>query len=283
MLKKISLLALVTISGINLMAQTDTTKKTPQNTGDTMRIGNIIILKNGGAGTTGTTYSDWDINIYRHNPGKPKNLSTSWLIFDFGFNNFTDNTNYSSADVAVYAPGSNADWFGLRNNKSVNVNLWIFMQRLNIYKHVVNLKYGAGFEWYNFRFDDNIRYYKNPPRIEMDTVITYSKNKLATDYVTIPLMLNFNFTPNNPEYKSFGISAGISAGYLYNSRNKYISDETGKQKTKGDLGLEDFKLAYIAEVQLGPIKLYGSYATQTMYKKGLDHTPYAVGLRLSHW
>jgi hypothetical protein len=277
MLKKITILALATIAVLNLQAQVDTTKKT-ENPGDTMRIGNIIILKNGG---TPSSHNDWDVNIYRHsrNHNKPTNMSTHWLILDFGFNNLEDKSNYASAEAQAYAPGSNSDWFNLNNGKSVNFNLWIFMQRLNMVKHVINLEYGLGLEYYNFRYDEDIRYYKNPPRVEKDDVISYTKNKLATNYVTIPLMINFNFTPKKGPYHSFGISAGVSGGYLYSSRHKYISEQTGKEKTKGDLGLEDFKLAYIAEVQLGPVKLYGTYAAGSMYKKGLDHTPYAFGLR----
>jgi len=41
----------------------------------------------------------------------------------------------------------------------------------------------------------------------MDTV-HYHKNKLAVDYATIPVLLNFNFTPHRRH--EFGISAGAS-------------------------------------------------------------------------
>ena len=285
MLKKITILAMAIIAGTSLRAQTDTTVKATESVADTVKIGNIIILKNGGSGTgsIGPSHSDWDINIYRHKRNKPANLSTTWLNMDFGFNNVKDNTNYSGSENWDYAKGSNADWFNQRNNKSINFNLWIVMQRLNMIKHVVNLKYGLGLEYYNFRYEENIRFSKNPPAIKMDPVIEYSKNKLALNYVTVPLMLNFNFTPKNNEFRSFGLSAGISASYLYNSRQKYISNETGKAKLKGDLGLEDFKLAYIGEVKLGPVSLYGSYATKSMFRKELDQTPYAVGIRLGTW
>lgn len=283
MLKKTTLLAMATIATMSLRAQADTTARPTEPAGDTVKIGNIIILKNGGPANTGTGRSDWDINIYRHNRRKPSNLSTTWLNMDFGFNNVNDKTDYSSADAQAYAPNSEAYWFNQRNGKSVNFNLWIVMQRLNVIKHVVNLKYGLGLEYYNFRYEENIRFYKNPPTIKMDELIDYSKNKLALNYVTVPLMVNFNFTPKNSEFNSFGLSAGMSASYLYNSRQKYISDETGKAKLKGDLGLNDFKLAYIAEVKLGPVSLYGTYATKSMFRKGLDQTPYAVGLRLGAW
>jgi hypothetical protein len=39
----------------------------------------------------------------------------------------------------------------------------------------------------------------------------------------------------------------------------------------------------VGELNLGPVKLYGSYAMDNMWDKGLDQTPYTVGLRLSNW
>jgi hypothetical protein len=160
------------------------------------------------------------------------------------------------------------------------VNILLFMQRLNVIKHVVNLKYGFGIELNNYRYRDDIKYLTDPTRVIMNTV-SYSKNKLAADYFTIPLMLNFNFTPHLRE--GFGFSVGASANYLYSSRQKLISNEFGKQKTHDDFDLNPWKISWIAELLLGPVKLYGSYATQSMFKKGLDQVPYTVGIRLSNW
>ena len=267
------------------MAQTDSTTATrdtsiaPQS--DTIRIGNMIIIKSGNGADT---RSDTSIVIRHRKFGNNANLSTNWGIFDLGFANFNDNTNYSSAATQQFAPGSNSSWFGLKNGKSVNVNVWIFMQRLNLVSHVLNLKYGVGLELNNYRFDDDIRFSKNPRGVyKAVPAISYSKNKLAADYVTVPLMLNVNLTPNKDKNHSFGFSGGISAGYLYSSRQKFISGPTGKQKLKGDLGMEPFKISYVGEVQLGPIKLYGSMATKSMFKNGLDFTPYNFGLRFSNW
>jgi hypothetical protein len=95
-------------------------------------------------------------------------------------------------------------------------------------------------------------------------------------------MLNLS---TNPAYENKGlsVSVGVSAGYLYSQRNKQKSDERGKEKNKGDYDLERFKLSYIAELGLGPVRLYGSYSPQSMYKNGLDMRPYTVGIRLSNW
>ena len=211
---------------------------------------------------------------------KPSDLSTNWLVVDLGFSNFNDKTDYASAAAQAFAPGSADNWFHPKTNKSVNVNILIFMQRLNMIKHVVNLKYGFGVELNNYRYRDNIRYLTDPTKVIMDSV-SYSKNKLAADYITVPLMLNFNFTPNLQD--GFGFSIGASAGYLYSARQKLISSESGKQKTHDDLDLRPWKISWIAELQLGPVKLYGSYATQSMFKKGLNQVPYTVGIRLSNW
>jgi hypothetical protein len=257
-------------------AQTDSTHKSG-NPGDTLHIGSMTIIKSGESSSGDGT----DFYFYhRHGDYHPSNISTNWIIVDLGFANYDDRTDYSSAGAQQFAPGSTKDWFSLRNGKSVDVNIWLFMQRVNMIKHVVNLKYGLGIELNNYRYTTNIKYQTNPTTVIMDT-IQYSKNKLAADYVTIPLMINFNFTPHRRE--GFGISAGISAGYLYNSRQKLISPEFGKQKDHNSFDMNAWKLSWIAEVLLGPVKLYGSYATQSMFSKGLDQIPYTIGLRLSNW
>lgn len=245
---------------------------------DTIRIGSMIIITNKDhRKNTDTTV----VNV-EYKKKKQSNLSTNWGSIDLGFNNFTDNTNYTSSAAQQFAPGAGKDWFKLRNGKSINVNIWFVMQRLNIIKHVVNLKYGLGLELNNFRYEENIRFRKNPTMVYKNPVIIYTKNKLATDYLTVPVMLNFNFTPGKENHKSFGLSVGASAGYLYTARQKFISGETGKQKVKNNFDLRPYKINYVAELQLGPIKMYGSLATQSMFERGLDQTPYSVGLRLSN-
>ena len=176
-------------------------------------------------------------------------------------------------------PFTSAD-LNLKNNKTSNVNIWLFMQKLNVINHVINLKYGIGLEMYNWRYETNITYHKNPAYIYRDT-IQFSKNKLATDYITIPFMININPFPHKRQGLSF--SVGISAGYLYNSRNKQVSDERGKQKLHGDFDLDPWRIAYVGEIGLGPVRVYGSYSINNLYQHGVVQYPYAVGLRFSNW
>jgi opacity protein-like surface antigen len=256
------------------MAQTDTT----QPKSDTIRIGGMIIVKTPGNEQQNERQRT---RIYRRTY-KPSATSTNWFIIDLGFANFNDKTNYSGAAAQAFAPGANEDWFKLRTIKSSNFNLWIFMQRLNVIKHVVNLKYGLGLETNNYRFEEPIKFETEPAtKVIMDNSTHYKKNKLSTDYITIPMMVNFNFTPKRE--KGFSLSVGASAGYLYASRQKTITEEDGKRKKRDDFDLRPWKLSYIAEMGLGPVKLYGSYASQSIFEKGLDITPYSVGIRLSSW
>jgi hypothetical protein len=214
-------------------------------------------------------------------------VSTNWFVVDLGFANHNDKTNYGTAEAQSFVhgatlahPADKSD-FNVKTG-SFNFNVWLFMQRMSLYKQVVNLKYGAGIELYKYYYKSGIRYIEAPnPYVERQNT-SFKRNKLAFDYVTVPLMLNIN---PNPGHKNGGlnISVGASASYLYGARNKQKSDDLGKQKFAGDFNLERWKLAYIAELGLGPVRLYGSYAITPLHQYGVDQHPYAVGVRFSSW
>ncbi len=268
----------------------------PGQPGDTIRVGNMVIRTGGSRGYDQGVF-DRIRERRRRKEGRQSNVSTNWLILDLGFSNYINKTSdYSSAGTGGYlynrpgaAPLGESD-FELRTGKSINVNIWFFMQRLNLVKHHVNLKYGLGLELNNYRYRTQLSYLKeNPfvsgvapaPVIIRDSVF-FSKNKLAADYLTVPVMLNFCTNPYNHN-RGFSLSFGVSAGFLYSQRNKQISDERGKVKAKDGLGLEQFKFSYIGEIGMGPVKLYGSYSPASFYRKGLDMRPYTLGIRLSSW
>ena len=141
-------------------AQNDTTGK--KETNDTIHIGGMIIIKKPGNNNNEVITGEKTARI----PSRkrtPQNLTTNWWIIDMGFSGFNDKTVYASAEAQAFAPGSTEEWFDIKSGKSRNVNIWFFMQRLNIIKHVLNLKYGLGLELNNYFFDDeSIRFQKNP-------------------------------------------------------------------------------------------------------------------------
>jgi hypothetical protein len=291
-MKKLILLLATAFICSSISAQDDSVKIKKNK--DTIRVGGIVIVKS----SKGNKDKDVSVKIGGDNGRKKRaNISTNWCILDLGFANYSDNTNYANAgNYLVNRPGYPAldkNDFKLKAGKSINVNFWLFMQRVNLINHHVHLKYGLGVELNNYRYKSTVNYNEsgllpytvntqtNAPFIFRDSV-SFSKNKLAADYATIPVMLNFVTNPDERK-KGFSMSVGVSAGYLYSQRNKQVSSERGKLKNRGDYGLERFKFSYVAELGLGPVMLYGSYSPRSMYEKSLDIKPFNVGFRFSYW
>lgn len=296
MKKTILILSVLCIS-ITSFAQQDTVPVVrdsvkAERDNDTIRIGGMIILKN-------KTGGDKRVVVTVGNKRKEKEynfITTSSWLFDIGFANWTDNTNYAEATSngsIVNRPGTpdlGENDLKLKSGKSVNVNIWFFIQKMNLVQHYVNLKYGLGIEMNNYRFKTNVSFNEgglnpfNPSQNIPNAFVfrdstSFSKNKLAADYVTIPLMLNFNTNPGSYR-NSLKFSAGVSMGYLYSSRNKQISGDRGKKKNAGDYDLDKWKFSYIGEVGLGYINLYGSYSPKSIFKNDLNFTPYNIGIRI---
>lgn len=276
-------------------AQTDTTNN--DNKVDTVHVGNFIIIQRNKDKKYGadSSYNDWNdhtwnvnLNLFRNrNRSRTyhSNISTNWFIFDLGFANWRDNTAYGTAEANAFLHAGSGQPFTksdlkLVTAKSTNVNIWFFMQKLNVTKHVLNLKYGLGLEMYNFRYENNILYNKNPVylyRSDND----FSKDKLYAGYLTVPLMVNINATPQKK--RGFSFSAGVSAGYRVGSHTKTKGGGVGKTKSSGDFDLDPWRFAYIAELGIGPIRLYGSYSINALQQDAVVQYPYAVGIRFSNW
>lgn len=273
---------IIILAGIS-MGFTGLAQNEPKKKSDTIRVGNMTIINEPGKQKEHDNDDDdrdRDNNDHKENKKRKRRITTNWAILDLGFTNYRDQTDYASAGVMAFAPGLGKNDFKLRSGKSSNVNIWIVMQRLSLVDRVINLKYGIGLELNNYRYREPLKYNTGPTQVIKDLSKEYKKNKLAADYVTVPAMINFNFTPHRKN--GFGFSAGVSAGYLYNSRQKTITVEDGKQKEHDQFDLRPWKISYIGEVSLGIITFYGSMANQSIFEKGLDQTPYSFGIRFSN-
>ena len=263
---------------------------------DTFRLGSLQIIK-----SQDSNYKkDWvsmieegdfdntNITIKRV-PKKLKNIETNWWILDLGFANFVDKspTLYwlaANPNSLPFYPGPvmSPENFTLNNKKSTNVNIWVVTQKLNLYQHKINLKYGLGVEMFNFRFDKPISFREDITNNVKYDVVSFTKNKLLVKYLTVPVQINF--TPNPTNRKAFYASMGMSVGYLWNAKNKQISGERGKEKFRGNFNLNDWRFATIGELGVGAVRLYGSFANSNLFNKNqsfIDMQPFAIGLRFS--
>ena len=262
---------------------------------DTLKMGGLIIVGKGiseGINKLGKAIEGVDVKKIAETAAdvlkkkKPKKISTNWFVYDIGFAGYNDNTNYATSAAQAFVkpagsvPASKGD-FALKTSRVSNFNLWFFMQRVSIIESVLNLKYGLGIESNNYFFKTGITY--------VDDISVYttrggvnelSKNKLVANYLTVPVMLNINTNPMKGK-KGLQFSAGVSGGYLSSARQKQ-KGPGGTDKTKSNFNLEQFKLSYVAELGLGPVKLYGSVASNPMHQYGLEQVPYTLGLRFSN-
>jgi hypothetical protein len=215
---------------------------------------------------------------------KTGKLHLTFAMFDLGFNMLNDATTYTDPTLASYlnvpAADRNANLFDLKNGKSMNVNIYPLMVKLPIVKTKNQRLYistGLGLQVYNFRFDNQISYTKSPAGVIMDT-ISFKKNKLAVNYLSVPLMLTSKTRLHKDTWLVYG--AGVQAGYRLSSWNKQVSDERGKIKTHGNFDLQDFNTCVTAEFGIeGVLRFYGSYQLTSLYQNNIDQRPISVGIR----
>src|SRR5688572_14854263 len=168
-MKKVTLLLATVLLFQFGFAQEDSTKiiisadtTQPVAKGDTIRIGNILIIKKGKPGRDNGDNVTVTMGRHYKEPKKLPKVSTNWGVFDLGFTNYDDKTDYANTgSYLVNQPGSpdlGRGDFKLNTNKSSNVNIWFFMQRLSLYKNYINLKYGLGLEMHNYRYKSSVSY-----------------------------------------------------------------------------------------------------------------------------
>ena len=197
-------------------------------------------------------------------------IDTKWNSYQLGYTNALNSRGKLEPD-ANYAD------MAMDAGKSINVNWQIVTQAMNIYKENIRLVYGIGIDINNYRFNENIdldvpsmlgaptsRLVTNPSNNN------YKRNKLVTQYLTMPLLLNLKLSPqNNDDYVY--ISGGANFGYLIGSHQKQVWKDNGRKKNKKEdnFNLEQFRLGY--EVQFGykDVVLFGKYFPKSMFKENL--------------
>ncbi len=225
------------------------------------------------------------IRVYDKHDSADHAFEVQYGMLDLGFNNLQDKTDYRSADAQAFlgrVDGGlrNEDLFSLRTSKSINVNIYPIMVKAHVYRSArqkITLASGLGLQLYNFRFTKPVSYRADPtPGVVMDT-ISFSKNKLAFNYLTLPLMVNAK-TKIGGEWLTYGV--GVSAGYLLNSWTKQISDERGKDKTHDPFNFRKTNFCVNGEIGLdGYVRLYASYQLTSLHEDGLQQHPFSIGFR----
>jgi hypothetical protein len=136
-----------------------------------------------------------------------------------------------------------------------------FGKEAEIIKDRLRLAAGLGFQFESYAFDKNVRITDEPTLqgIE-DTIRDYRKNTLNANYVTLPVVLQFN-TKRNLD-KSFHVAVGVIAGYRISSNMTYKWSEDARrqrERLRNDYALEPYRLSAIAQVGIGNAMIWAQY------------------------
>lgn len=188
-------------------------------------------------------------------------IETSWNNFHLGLNNLINGDGKLEVE-------SGFEKMEISPSNSINFQWDIVTQSMNLYRGKVRLVYGIGIDFNNYRFSNNITLNADSALLQViEDGINYDRNKLVTQHLNVPLMLNFKLSPKGAKDDVY-ISAGANFGYLIRAHQKQVWDDNGKKKNKirDDYNLEQFRIGY--EVQFGykNIVLFGKYFPNSIFK-----------------
>ena len=114
-----------------------------------------------------------------------------WTGIELGFNNYLTSQN------SLVLP-ADIDYMTLHSGKSMNFNINFSQLSLGLTRHI-GFVTGLGLNWNNYRFDGNNNIIKGTDGIieELDPGSNLEKSKLATLFLTLPLMLELQLPIEN--------------------------------------------------------------------------------------
>ncbi len=188
-----------------------------------------------------------------------KTVTTHWILLDIGFDTYLNN--FSTNLPAGYSG------LELIQGKSVNVNLQLFQQSVNLYRQHLFFAYGLGFDFYNYRFRQNTPLVPKIDFVEFYEVSTpLSKSKLSDTYLTIPILFQYESCTNYS--KSFHLGLGMNVGYLITSHTKQVSAEYGKVKDWDSYNLNSISYGPILRIGFSWFNLYANYGLNGVFRTG---------------
>jgi hypothetical protein len=219
---------------------------------------------------------------------KPRKAKSHWGGIDLGFNQLMYGKNFSTSIPAGF------DYLDLNDGKSINVNINIFYHDFQLYKRYIMFTTGIGLTLNNYRFstDKTLRADTNKLFADYDLNaanenINYEKNKLSVNYVTVPLILQFN--SDLKARKSWHLAMGLLVHYKFSSHLKLVYNEEGsreKVKRRDDFNIDPLRADATIRLGYRSVTFYSSYALTELFKDGRGAPqlyPFTVGINLAGW
>lgn len=225
--------------------------------------------------TENNNNEDW-WNDDKRNKRDNRHFKGHWDAFQIGINS------YLSTDKTTSLPAS-MDFMSLNTNKSINININMLQQSFGLIGRSLGLVSGLGLEFTNYVFDGNNSIMKDASGVIVADVKSFKldKSKLTTSYLTVPLILEFQF-PGERRSNRLYINGGVVGGLKLGSHTKIKYKENGDkqdEKDKNDFNLNSLRYGFTGRIGIKHLSIYGTYYPVALFEKnkGPELYPFMVG------
>jgi hypothetical protein len=199
-----------------------------------------------------------------------------WKGFEVGVNGYLTAANKT-------AMPNDYGFLDLNYGKSIMMNLNFLEKHYKIIGEKLVFTTGLGIQFNRYSFVRTTQLKSTSDKVfYTDTQIDYTKNLLRVNYLTLPLMLEYN-SRKNP-HKSFHFAAGPILGYrifAIKLKQEYEKEEKEvKDVYKKSFNINDFQYGVTARFGYGNINVFTTYNASTLFRSGktLAVHPFSIGL-----
>jgi hypothetical protein len=218
---------------------------------------------------------DWNQEDREEEHARRRNrFKGHWAGVELGFNN------YVTAENSLSLP-DDIDYMTLHSGKSTNFNINFAQLSLGLMRHF-GVVTGLGLTWNNYRFDGNNNIQKGDNGIieRLDPGDQLEKSKLATIYLDLPVMLEFQIPADNHH---LNFAAGPVGAIKLGSHSKMVYKNGEKVKSNEDFSLNMMRVGATARVGYQNFQLYGTYYWTPLFQSakspgGHDLYPCEIGI-----
>lgn len=209
-------------------------------------------------GTGGSNHKDDEEKDNSKASGR-RHFTGHWAGFEFGFNNF------STVDNGMVLP-ADINYMSLHSSKSNNFNFNFSQLSLGLTRHF-GIVTGLGINWNNYRFDGNFNIQKRSDGTidSISPIATLEKSKLATIYLTLPVMLEAQIPAANHH---LDLAAGFIGAIKLGSHSRMVFKNGDDVKAYSDFSLNMLRYGATARIGYQNFQIYGTYYMTPLFKTG---------------
>lgn len=194
-----------------------------------------------------------------------------WSSFMIGMNILTTETQNFNFEDAPY--------WEIDPAKSFSYSFNFAEKKINIFKNYVGLTTGLGITFNNYSFKNNYILSSNQDTVFAiaDPTLQYSKNKLKSTYLRVPLLLEICTSSfDRGFYFSAGVVGGVRLGSKIKREGKDVSNNSFKQKIKSDYNLNTFSFDALVKLGFDDFGVFAQYSLTPMFQENKAQKVYPL-------